>query len=824
MSDTLHTPYLDITLKDVLRDPKRIAALAEAGLLHDGHHDALDNISVIAADLLGAPVALVSLVTSDRQHSAGGNPGAAVRGLMASVPLSDSFCKHVVADALPLVVEDARIDPRVCSIPSVRTLGIVAYLGVPLQLESGEVLGSLCVIDFEPRIWTESQQRGLERLARTTMTEIRNRRQMQLLEEASQGRRAAEQGFDRVFTALPLPTWVFDPSTLQILEVNSAACTTYGYDRDAFLAKTIGDLRPESEAARFADALRAVRLHPDDVRSSFHTHMRHDGTRLEVEVHTAPIIFRDRHARLAIIRDLTKEHATDRELLLLRTAIGRLNDIVLITEAEPITGSGPKVVFVNEAFARRTGYAADEIIGRTPRILQGPQTDRATLDRMRAAMERWEPVRAELVNYTKSGEPFWLELDIVPVADATGWFTHWIAVERDITERKRLEAGLQQAQRLEALGQFSGGIAHDFANITAIISASAALLAMRLEHRGEADADLEAIRSAAGRAGALVSQILAFSRRQVLDVRPISLPQLVRQTENLLRRLMDESVTLDIALPASDVVVLADETQIVQVLLNLAANARDSMPEGGRLLLTVEGPPGANCEFGRIIVRDTGHGIAAEHLALIFEPFFTTKGPGRGTGLGLATVYGIVKQLGGELRVQSTLGRGTTFEVDLPIAPVARANEADAPAVMPDVERSREATLAGLHVLLVEDEDALRRATQRLLQRFGVQVDVAVNGIEALQFLRDAQFTPDLVLTDIVMPGLGGRALAEAVRELYPALPVLFMSGYDAGYADTTAGEQLAVGHLQKPFDLEALLNAVADAVTPASERRLPSE
>jgi PAS domain S-box-containing protein len=796
-------------------DPARLAALLHEGAAEAHGAGALDTVAELAAEFLGVPTAFVSVLGPDWQHFAGCCGLSRDDALREGTPIVWSFCRLVVESNAPLAVRDAAEDPRVREHPGRTALGVVAYLGVPLDDGNGPV-GSLCVLQPTPREWRPDEIALLQRLARSAESELRLRRRVRELDAALAARSEAEARVRLLFEAASTPAFIYDPVTLEIVEANRAACVLYGFGPGDLTGHSLRDLRAPDQQGTLDAAMMEVRAQPERERSAVYRHRRRDGTAIEVEVTSRPVELRGRVLRFASLRDVTAAVRTERELELLRKAVARLNDILVITEAEPVDGDGPRIVFVNEAFERSTGYSAAEVIGKTPRILQGPKTDRAALDRIRAALHAWQPVRAELINYTKAGEEFWLELDIVPVADADGWFTHWVAVQRNITERKRMEEERRQAQRLEAVGQLAGGIAHDFANITAVIATSAELLRERLGPSHAQDTDLLAISSSADRARALVRQLLAFSRRQVLDIRPLDLCALARSAEHLLHRLLSANVTLRFTMPDAPVWVLADEMQLTQVLLNLAVNARDAMPQGGVLAIMVErSVASAGGPTGRLRVRDSGSGIAPEHLPHIFEPFFTTKPVGQGTGLGLATVHGIIRQIGGDIRVDSALGSGTEFTIDLVLAdeirlPTAAAGshgDSAAPIGGGDAR-----ALADVHVLLVEDEEPLRRATQRLLQRCGARVSTACNGLDALQQLRDPLLRPDVMLTDLMMPGLGGLDLATAVAAQRPGLPIILMSGYDTEAVGPTAGLLPGVAYIQKPFEVDDLVRTVAQA------------
>ena len=391
-----------------------------------------------------------------------------------------------------------------------------------------------------------------------------------------------------------------------------------------------------------------------------------------------------------------------------------------------------------------------------------------------------------------------------------------LTIMRDLSERKRLEDHVRQAQRMEAVGQLAGGIAHDFNNLLTVITSYSAMLLSEQSTGPEVRADLEEIKGAADRAAALTRQLLAFSRRQLLQPRVLDVNELTLNLEKMLRRLLREDIELVTALDPALGMVHADPGQLEQVIVNLAVNARDAMPDGGRLTIETANvtldhgfgalPEGGPGEHVMLAVSDNGHGMSDEVKAHIFEPFFTTKETGKGTGLGLSTVYGIVQQSGGSISVCSAPGRGTTFRIYLPLATVARARR-EAPAVRVPVSIGSET------ILLVEDEERVRRAARRILEGSGYSVLEAATGAEAVRLCETHPTAIGLVITDMVMPEMGGRELFAHVARLRPEAKILFMSGYteDAALHD----DMLAPGamFLDKPFTPVTLTRKVREAL-----------
>jgi signal transduction histidine kinase/CheY-like chemotaxis protein len=441
--------------------------------------------------------------------------------------------------------------------------------------------------------------------------------------------------------------------------------------------------------------------------------------------------------------------------------------------------------------------------------------EEAELLRLVAAGEH--VTQREVDRVRRDGTRVPVALTLSPIRDATGAVVAVSSIIRNVAERRRLEGELRQAQKMEAIGRLAGGIAHDFNNLLTAIRGNADLLLGELAPDTQARADVDEIRRAADRAAGLTRQLLAFSRKQVLQPRVLDVDEVVAGVDRLLCRVIGEDVRLRTLLRAGAGRVLADPGQLEQVLLNLAVNARDAMPGGGTLTIgtrlvpapalpapaaTLRAPHGVVV----ITVADTGVGMDDATRARAFEPFFTTKDAGKGTGLGLATVFGIAQQSGGTVWLESEPGRGTTVSLALPVTAAARRAHTPAPGV-PVVPGARGT------VLLVEDEPAVRALVGRVLTGAGYRVLPAGDGRTAHAVWREhdgAAGGIDVVVSDLIMPERGGRELVALLREEHPALPVLFTSGYAEG-GITAADLGARTAFLEKPFAAERMLGALAE-------------
>ena len=620
------------------------------------------------------------------------------------------------------------------------------------------------------------------------------------------------------------PAMIFFKDTEnRILRVNKRFADTLG--NSAFRVESGTSTETQSREAKFyADDLEVVQSGVPKL-GIIETIRDLNGQELWVQTDKVPVFDQDGKVRGIVVmcQDITERRRDEQTLRLLNSAVLQSKEAILITDAD-LDLPGPRVVFVNPAFTRMTGYTAEEMVGKTPRILQGPQTDKTVLSRLRKDLESGQEFAGETINYRKNGQQFDMEWQIAPIRNAGGITTHYLAIQRDITVRKRFEAQLFQSQKMETVGKLAGGVAHEFNSIlTAIIGQSEILIDDLPEGTPLAESAAE-INKAAGRAAILTRQLLAYGRKQLLQPETLDLNLIIANMEGVFHHLMGGSVDTQIV-PASGLqAVLADAGQVEQVIMNMIINARDAMPNGGKLTLETanvsfdqesvarypELKPG---DYVMLAISDTGTGMSAEVKARLFEPFFSTKEVGHGTGLGLSTCYGIIKQSGGHISVYSELARGATFKIYLPQVE-QRVKTPGQRSESPALPRGTET------ILLVEDDPALREMAATLLRRLGYTVLPAANGIEALSLKQQRGVGHiDLLFTDIVMPHMSGKELSERVMALYPHTRVLFTSAYTEHSILHQGFLDKGLVLLQKPFTPHALakkLREVLDQPNPS--------
>lgn len=501
------------------------------------------------------------------------------------------------------------------------------------------------------------------------------------------------------------------------------------------------------------------------------------------------------------------------ELRMLERAIKAASQGIVITD--PNRSDNP-IVYVSPGFERLTGYSSNEVIGRNCRFLQGRDTSPESTAVIRKALQGANTCDIEILNYCKDGRPFWNHLNISPVLDSAGRLTHFIGVQTDVTQQRNLENQLRQSQKMRAIGTLAGGVAHDFNNLLAIIGLHVENILLQIPADSPFKKGLESILKAQDRGAGLTRQLLAFSRKQGIELKPVDIDKTIMGLIEMLSRMVGEDIELEAFYGEGSKVILGDLHQLEQLVTNLVINARDAIQMSGRITIKTSLVDGGNSHpvesertkpnnFVKLSVIDTGIGMDAETVSRIFEPFFTTKESGKGTGLGLSTVDGLVRQFNGRVEVKSELGKGSTFDIFLPISLEMYAK--------PTIRNSEgKKIVTGQTILVVEDQQELRSILARTLRDAGYMVIEAQNGETALETYTNYGSPIHMVITDIVMPKMGGREFSERLLEINPDVIVLFLSGYteDALLRYGISGSK---NHrfIDKPFTVSTLLSKVRE-------------
>jgi PAS domain S-box-containing protein len=509
-----------------------------------------------------------------------------------------------------------------------------------------------------------------------------------------------------------------------------------------------------------------------------------------------------------VLLDITERKRLELDLRRLAAAIEQAAESIVITD---VRGS---ILYVNPAFEKTSGYSREEALGQNPRILKSGRHDADFYTQLWTVLLRGEGWRGHFINKRKDGTLFEEDSSIAPVRDAAGQVINYVAVNRDVTEEIRLSRQLFQSQKMEAVGRLAGGIAHDFNNLLAVVVGYGDIILRRLPVNDPLKEKVEQILRAADRAAGLTRQLLAFSRKQVLQPKILDLNVVVSDLVKMLPRVIGEDVELTTRLAADLGNVKADHGQIEQVLMNLAVNARDAMPHGGQLIIETQNAdldasyavtqqPAPTGQYVMLAVTDTGSGMDAATQAQIFEPFFTTKEVGKGSGLGLSTVYGIVKQSEGYIWVYSEVGVGTTFRILLP--------RVDEKALQLRHEDRGPLPKGSETVLLVEDEVSLRQLLQETLETSGYSVLVAKDGAQALRIAEVHSGAIEMLVTDVVMPGMSGPKVVEFMAQTRPGVKVVFISGYSEEAVAKHGLEGPGRAFVSKPFNPETLLRRMRE-------------
>ena len=600
-----------------------------------------------------------------------------------------------------------------------------------------------------------------------------------------------------------LPTAIFVHADDSIVYGNPAFMRMMGATRpEELLGRNAFDITHPSTLAAIRPRHELITRTSEVVPGIEMQVVRRDGKSVPVYSVSAPISGYGQPATLVVLSDLTeRERATE----LLQSVLGSVDDTIITIDEFGIVRS------VNPAAVEQFAYTEDDLIGQNVNLLMPElyreEGDGNPANNVRTEIAKLIGVRREVEGRRRDGTLFPAELTVTEFRfDGERHFT---CVLRDITERKQLEAQFLQAQKMDAVGQLAGGVAHDFNNLLTIINGySELLLASDLPVGDRRREKVAIILEAGEQAARLTQQLLAFSRKAIIETKVLDLNEIVSESAKLIRRLIGEDIILAVISAATPVWVKADPSQLEQVIMNLVVNARDAMPTGGRVTIetTIVAPTkGDLTRFARLSVSDTGHGMTDEVKGRIFEPFFTTKDVGKGTGLGLAVVHGVVTQCGGQITVESTLGIGTTFHLMLPLVPV--------PTSVVASETRKLATSGTETVLLVEDEKAVRKIAHMSLKAQGYTVLEADGGAEAIHLAQTHPGEIHLLVSDVVMPEMGGRQLLDIVRKYRPGLRVLFMSGYTDDAVLLHGVVESTDAFIQKPFTPLGLARKVREVI-----------
>jgi PAS domain S-box-containing protein len=676
----------------------------------------------------------------------------------------------------------AALGPEVVRPPGVILLGSILVLGVLLIAS----INNLIARNRHLRVALESRARG-------------QREDRVMRHRAEQALRVSQAYFSNI-VELSEDAVISMDAKQRIRLFNHAAERTFGYRADEVLGEPLDVLIPQRfhiSHRRHVEAFGAAPepLRPMNERGTL-LGRRKDGTEFPIEASISKFEVQGEQVFFARLRDVTERRRAEEGLQHLAAIVESSDDAIL---GETLDGV---ILSWNAGAQRLYGYTAAEITGRPVSLLLPPDRPDEVAQILEQIRRGGRLTQVETVRVRKDGVRLDVSLSVSPIRDAAGRIVGASAIARDITERKRLEAQIRQAQKMEALGTLAGGIAHDFNNILAVIMAQTEMAADGLPEGGELSRQLQEILVAADRARDLVRQILTFSRRTEQERRPVAVQAIVAEAMRLLRASLPATVEFRQQVEPGRALVLADPTQLHQVVLNLCTNAEHAMRERGGLLdvqlRTVEvdaefvaaHPPLHPGSHVKLTVRDTGHGMSPQVQERIFDPFFTTKPRGEGTGMGLAVVHGIVASHGGAITVESAPGRGTRFDIYLP-----RCDGAEAPEIPVEAP----ARGLGERILLVDDEPLLVRIGAATLERLGYRVARYTDGREALEAFRADPDAFDLVITDQTMPQMTGETLARELLRLRPRLPIILCTGFSHAMTEDKARSLGIRALLMKP-------------------------
>ena len=693
--------------------------------------------------------------------------------------------------------------------------GAVDYIIKPFQEE--EILARV-----HTHVTLSRLHRKLEQMVDDRTQELVKTIQL-LGEEISERKRAQEElaknnaFIESILENIPDIVTVVDAEEFRFVRVNRAAEQLFQVNRADILGKSLTDFFSSEHAEfyrkKYSEVVEGKKLVdiPDGRMSDS------NGNLHWLHIKKIPLTDSDGNIEyiISVCEDITARKQIEEERRRLAEAVSQLDESVVITDQRG------NILFVNPAFERITGYSREEVLGLNPRILRSGIHDDSFYKEMWQTLLAGRTWKGEITNRKKNSELFVEKTTISPIFDDQGDIVTFIAVKDDVTEQRALEDQLHHAQKMETVGRLAGGVAHDFNNMLCVILGTVQLLMMREDGKSPILGDLRQIQQAARRSADITRQLLAFSRKQVIDPKVININPLIKDVTKMLRRLLGEDIDI-LFFPEPDLHnTKVDPGQLHQIITNLAINARDAMPDGGKLTLETANVvfDDAYCRvhagflpgsFVMLAISDNGTGIDPEIMPHIFEPFFTTKNQDKGTGLGLASVYGAVKHSNGFINVYSEPGQGTCFKLYFPACiekVVALTMEAE----------PRKESMRPLTVLLVEDDEMVRLLTENMLVSLGHRVLLAATPDQALDICIEEGTDIDLLISDVILPGMTGRQLFSQIQKIVPAMRVLYMSGYTANVIAHQGVLEKDIIFLQKPFSIQELEEKIRAAALASS-------
>jgi PAS domain S-box-containing protein len=833
----------------------RLELLGQYQIIGTPPEECFDDITRLAAYVCGTPIALIGFIDQDRQWFK-----SKVGWDVDEIPRKAALCAHTIMQSEVLVIPDTLTDEQTKTNVLATHGGVRFYAGVPLLTADEYALGTLCVMDSVSRDLTEDQTEALRRLARQVIALLDFRISRQEVAPRNQPTGGPDPGkpladaeiFPTVTQGASDAIIVIDEQST-ILFVNRSTERLFGYGENELLGRQLAMLLPDHLRQFHRQAMQSY-LEAGKKRLSWQQvelpGLHKSGQEIFLEISFGDFVVNGKRVFTGICRDVTeRKRIEDEPVRPIRDRTGEIigasaveRDITdhklaeekLRVQEKALRSSEewyrslfegavygiyrvePEGQFleVNPALVSMLGYnSADEVLklNATTEIYADPQ-ERARL------VQKWlqgTKIEDEATWQRRDGTVITVRLTGRTLTDDQGVVQEFEFIAEDVTEQRSLEQELRQIQKIEAVGQLAGGIAHEFNNYLSIILGYSEFLIEEAGTNQSLRRGVAEIKAATQRAASLTGQLLAFSRKQVLEPAILDLNQVIREAHNLLRRLVPANIEIIPVLEPALGRVKADPGQIQQILINLALNARDAMPQGGKVIIET-----ANAELDEsycsqhlgvepgtrvlLAIRDTGCGMNAETLSHMFEPFFTTKEQGKGTGLGLSTIYGIGKQSGGHIDVESSLGEGTVFRIYLP--------RAEAPVEQPEptVPQTEEPG-ASETILVVEDEVTLRWLIRLSLERRGYRVLAAKDGTEAIEICQRNPSQIRLVLSDIMMPHVNGLQLRERAATLCPDAKFLFMSGYSEEIIEPENLLAHGCAFLEKPFLINELVVKVRE-------------